>query len=286
MNNKCKFTTILWGVGKKKGEKIKKKYNSRSKALEKVPFSGIKFLLFSNFVVLNENMATILNIETSTEVCSVALTSEGQVLDHHENYDGQTHATLLSQYVQDALRYVRSRELKLDAVAVSMGPGSYTGLRIGMSEAKGLAFGLDVPLIGVNTLQLLTVSAMFRDFYADDALYVPMIDARRMEVYTAVYRSSLEAVQEPMALILDEHSFADMLAQQPMVFMGNGSAKARSIIVHEHAIFVDGIKPVAIDMMALSEKAFREGRFIDVAYSSPFYLKEFQATRPKNKVLG
>ena len=120
-------------------------------------------------------MATILNIETSTEVCSVALTSEGGVLDHRENYDGQTHATLLSQYVKEMLDYARSREIKLDAVAVSIGPGSYTGLRIGLSEAKGLAFGLQVPLIGVNTLKLLTVSTMFHHFIDDEKLlYVPM----------------------------------------------------------------------------------------------------------------
>ena len=128
-------------------------------------------------------MATILNIETSTDVCSVALTSEGQVLDHRENYDGQTHATLLSQYVKEMLDYVRSRELVLDAIAVSIGPGSYTGLRIGLSEAKGLAFGLQVPLIGVNTLELLTVSTMFNHFMDEDGdklVYVPMIDARRM----------------------------------------------------------------------------------------------------------
>ena len=125
-------------------------------------------------------MANILNIETSTEVCSVALTSEGQVLDHYENYDGPAHATLLSTYVNDVLKYVRSRDIILDAVAVSIGPGSYTGLRIGLSEAKGLAFGMNLPLIGVNTLQLLTVSAMFHDYYEDDVLFVPMIDARRM----------------------------------------------------------------------------------------------------------
>ena len=171
-------------------------------------------------------MANILNIETSTEVCSVALTSEGQVMDHRENYDGQTHATLLSLYVKDMLEYARSREIRLDAIAVSIGPGSYTGLRIGLSEAKGLSFGLNVPLIGVNTLQLLTVSTMFNHYIDDDkALYVPMIDARRMEVYTAVYNSALEEVMEPQALILDEHSFSDFLEQgYNLVVMGNGSA--------------------------------------------------------------
>lgn len=231
-------------------------------------------------------MATILNIETSTEVCSVALTCEGQVLEHHENYDGQTHATLLSAYVKDALEYVRTRELKLDAVAVSMGPGSYTGLRIGLSEAKGLAFGMEVPLIGVNTLQLLVVTTMFHNFFdEDDILYVPMIDARRMEVYTAAYNSALQAVIEPQAMIIDENSFSDILAEHKVVFMGNGSNKVREVIKHPNAVFVDGIKPVALEMMALAEKAFRESDFIDVAYSTPLYLKEFQATTPKKKVL-
>lgn len=231
-------------------------------------------------------MATILNIETSTEVCSVALTCEGQVLEHHENYDGQTHATLLSAYVKDALEYVRTRELKLDAVAVSIGPGSYTGLRIGLSEAKGLAFGMEVPLIGVNTLQLLVVTTMFHNFFdEDDILYVPMIDARRMEVYTAAYNSALQAVIEPQAMIIDENSFSDILAEHKVVFMGNGSNKVREVIKHPNAVFVDGIKPVALEMMALAEKAFRESDFIDVAYSTPLYLKEFQATTPKKKVL-
>lgn len=233
-------------------------------------------------------MANILNIETSTEVCSVALTSEGQVMDHRENYDGQTHATLLSLYVKDMLEYARSREIRLDAIAVSIGPGSYTGLRIGLSEAKGLSFGLNVPLIGVNTLQLLTVSTMFNHYIDDDkALYVPMIDARRMEVYTAVYNSALEEVMEPQALILDEHSFSDFLEQgYNLVVMGNGSDKAHQLLIHDRLRFISGVKPVAVDMMALAERAWREQQFIDVAYSTPLYLKEFQATKPKNPVLN
>lgn len=233
-------------------------------------------------------MANILNIETSTEVCSVALTSEGQVLDHRENYEGQTHATMLSQYVKDMLEYARTREIKLDAIAVSIGPGSYTGLRIGLSEAKGLAFGLQVPLIGVNTLQLLTVSTMFNHFIEDDdVLYVPMIDARRMEVYTAVYNPALDAVLEPQAMILDGNSFGDLLQQgHTLVAVGNGSDKAREVLTHERMRFIAGVKPAAVDMMALAEKAYREQSFIDVAYSTPLYLKEFQATRPKNPLLN
>lgn len=233
-------------------------------------------------------MATILNIETSTEVCSVALTSEGQVLDHRENYDGQTHATLLSQYVQEMLQYARTRDINLDAIAVSIGPGSYTGLRIGLSEAKGLAFGLNVPLIGVNTLQLLVVSTMFNHFIDEEkVLYVPMIDARRMEVYTAAYNAALEPVLEPQAMILDEQSLVDLNQQgYTLVLMGNGSDKAHQVLTRDGVRFVAGIKPVAVDMMALAEKSFREQRFIDVAYSTPLYLKEFQATKPKNPVLG
>lgn len=233
-------------------------------------------------------MATILNIETSTEVCSVALTSEGQVLDHRENYDGQTHATLLSQYVKEMLDYTRSREIKLDAIAVSIGPGSYTGLRIGLSEAKGLAFGMQVPLIGINTLQLLTVSTMFSHFIDEDKLlYVPMIDARRMEVYTAAYDAALETVLEPQAMVLDEHSMDALLGDgHTLVLMGNGSDKAMKVHTHERVRHIGGVKPVAVDMLALAERAWREQQFIDVAYSTPLYLKEFQATKPRNPILG
>ena len=233
-------------------------------------------------------MATILNIETSTEVCSVALTSEGQVLDHRENYEGQTHATLLSQYVKEMLDYARTRELRIDAIAVSIGPGSYTGLRIGLSEAKGLAFGLQVPLIGVNTLKLLTVSTMFHHFIDDEkVLFIPMIDARRMEVYTAAYDSALEPAVEPQAMILDESSFSNLLSQgYTLVVMGNGSDESRQVLKHDRIRFVEGIKPVAVDMLALSEKAYREQDFIDVAYSTPLYLKDFQATKPKNPILN
>ncbi len=229
-------------------------------------------------------MANILNIETSTIVCSVALSSDGQVVDHHENYDGLNHATLLSQFIDDMLSTARRKELRLDAIAVSIGPGSYTGLRIGLSQAKGLAYGLGLPLIGINTLQLLTVQTMFREFLVDVVLYVPMIDARRMEVYAAVYDNALNAIVEPQAMILDETSLSDLLDSHQLVMTGNGAEKASSVIKHPNARFMPDVRPVAVDMLALAEKAFRESRFIDVAYSTPLYLKDFQATVAKKKL--
>ncbi|MBQ1725103.1 MAG: tRNA (adenosine(37)-N6)-threonylcarbamoyltransferase complex dimerization subunit type 1 TsaB [Muribaculaceae bacterium] len=232
-------------------------------------------------------MATILNIETSSSVCSVALTSDGTVLEHHENSDGQQHAVLLAPYVESLLKYVRTRELTLDAVAVSVGPGSYTGLRIGLSHAKGLAYGLKVPLIGVPTLKLIAVQAMFAHFFEDDdVVLVPMIDARRMEVYTAAYDMALNPVMDAQAMIIDEHSLDALLEQHDRVVLaGDGAEKAMNVIKHPRAMFIGGIKPVAVDMMALAEKAYREGQFIDVAYSTPLYLKEYQAGKPSKKVL-
>lgn len=230
-------------------------------------------------------MANILNIETSTDVCSVALSSEGMVLVHHEEYENQSHAKVLSVFIDDVLKYATSREIKLDAIAVSQGPGSYTGLRIGLSEAKGLCFGFNIPLIGINTLQLLTVSVLFSHFYEEEVLFVPMIDARRKEVYTAVYNNALEAVVKPHAKILDENSFMDLLQEKKLIFFGNGATKAKDIIVHDNAVFIDKVKPVALDMVALSEKCYRRGEFIDVAYSTPIYLKEFYTTKSNKNIL-
>lgn len=228
-------------------------------------------------------MANILNIDTSTDVCSVALTSEGTVLEHREDYEGQNHAKVLSSFINDMLDYATPRGIKLDAVAVSMGPGSYTGLRIGLSEAKGLCFGLDIPLIGISTLELLTVTVMFREFWDDDILFVPMIDARRKEVYTGVYDLALNKIMQPQPLILDENSFQEYKDKQ-IVFFGNGSDKAKDIIQLPNARFIKNIRPEAVNMMALSERSFRNNNFIDIAYSTPEYLKDFQSTTPKKKI--
>lgn len=229
-------------------------------------------------------MAVILNIETSTNVCSVALTDNGMILEHREDYKGQNHAALLSGYIKLCLEYLKSHDLKLDAVAVSIGPGSYTGLRIGLSEAKGLAYALNVPLIGIDTLKIMTASVMFNHDIDPDAMFAPMIDARRMEVYTSVLDLGLTEAMKPAPLILEEDSYSQWLNNGPVVFFGNGSDKAREIITHHNARFINGIVPLATDMLALAEIAFRRDDFIDLAYSVPAYLKDFQATKPKDKI--
>ena len=226
-------------------------------------------------------MAVILNIETSTNVCSVALTAEGTILCHREDFNGQNHATLLSGFIKDCLDHLRQHELMLEAVAVSIGPGSYTGLRIGLSEAKGLCYALNIPLIGIPTLKIPCVNVMFGYEVDGTELFAPMIDARRMEVYTAVYDFALDTLVEPTPLILEPGSFSEFLNKHKVLFFGNGSNKASDIIKNENAIFVPDIYPLAVDMLPLAEQAYMKRDFIDLAYSVPVYLKDFQATKPK-----
>lgn len=231
-------------------------------------------------------MAVILNIDTTTAVCSAALTAEGQILCHDENFEGRNHASLLSGYIKKCLDFAAERELKLDAVAVSLGPGSYTGLRIGLSEAKGLAFALDIPLIGISTLELMATRVMFStDDIDPESILVPMIDARRMEVFTAAYDFGLQQLMEPQPLILNEDSYSDLLAlNRPVLFFGDGSDKARKVIDSPNAVFVPEVVPLAVDMVALAERNFLRRDFIDLAYSTPEYLKDFQATKPKRLI--
>lgn len=228
-------------------------------------------------------MAVILNIDTTTTVCSAALTAEGMILCHAEDYEGRNHASLLSGFIKKCLDFAHERELKLDAVAVSMGPGSYTGLRIGLSEAKGLAYALDIPLIGINTLELLTTRVMFSsDEISEDSIFVPMIDARRMEVFTAAYDFGLNELIKPEPMILNENSFSEILSSgRPVLIFGDGSGKASEVIKAHNATFIPDVVPLAVDMIALSERDFALRKFIDTAYSTPLYLKEFQATKPK-----
>lgn len=230
-------------------------------------------------------MAVILNIDTSTTVCSAALSAEGMILTHYEDFKGRNHAAMLSGMIKGCLERLEELELKLDAVAVSMGPGSYTGLRIGLSEAKGLAYGLSIPLIGIDTLKIMAVDVMFSRDLDPDAILVPMIDARRMEVYTAAYDIALQPLMQPQALIIDDTSYGGVLAHgRPVLFFGDGSSKAKDVITAPNAEFIDDICPLATSMIALSESAYGRREFIDTAYSVPAYLKEFQATRPKSRI--
>lgn len=231
-------------------------------------------------------MAVILNIDTTTAVCSAALTAEGMVLCHAEDFEGRNHAALLSGFIKRCLDFAAERELKLEAVAVSMGPGSYTGLRIGLSEAKGLAYALEVPLIGVRTLELMATRVMFSaDDIDPESILVPMIDARRMEVFTAAYDFGLNELMKPGPLILDENSYAGLIATgRPVLLFGDGSAKAAEVIKAPNVRIIPDITPLAVDMVALAERAYTRREFIDLAYSTPLYLKEFQATVPKSKI--
>lgn len=236
-------------------------------------------------------MAVILNIETSNTACSVALTAEGMILHHMEEMEGMNQARLISDFIKSCLDFAADKELTVDAVAVSLGPGSYTGLRIGLSEAKGLAYGLNVPLIGIPTLELMATRVMFSTDDVDpDSIFVPMVDARRMEVYTAAYDFGLTPLITPGPLILDADSYRQILnTGRPVLFFGNGMPKWRDLLgldAPDNAVFVDGVEPLAVDMVALAERAHARREFIDVAYSTPMYLKDFQATTPKNKTLG
>lgn len=233
---------------------------------------------------------TILNIETSTNVCSAAVTFDGMVLCQREDFSGHNHATLLSGFIKDCLDHIAAHEMKLDAVAVSIGPGSYTGLRIGLSEAKGLCYALNIPLIGIDTLKIMAVEVMFNPQVCGDEKFVPMIDARRKEVYTAVYDMALDTHVPPTPLILDGDGqegipsaalYDRYLDGGKVLFFGNGSDKARDIITSPNAVFVPDIHPLAANMLPLAEQAFMRRDFLDLAYSVPLYLKEFQATKPK-----
>lgn len=230
-------------------------------------------------------MATILNIETSGKICSVAVTKDGAVEYQLEDHEGMMHAERLAPFVEKCMDEIARKEMKLDAVAVSIGPGSYTGLRIGLSLAKGLAFSLGIPLIGVSTLEILAVKVMFRNFeFTGEELLVPMIDARRMEVFTGIYDFALHPKEAPGPKILDENSYREYLDNNQVWFVGDATEKARKVISHPNAHWVDGLNPVARDMLALSEKKFREEDFLDLAYSTPEYLKEYQTTVPRSKV--
>ncbi|MBR7017588.1 MAG: tRNA (adenosine(37)-N6)-threonylcarbamoyltransferase complex dimerization subunit type 1 TsaB [Prevotella sp.] len=226
-------------------------------------------------------MSCILNIETSTDVCSVSASQDGAVIFNEEDHSGPNHAVKLGIFVDEALSFIDSHAIPLDAVAVSSGPGSYTGLRIGTSMAKGICYGRDAKLIAIPTLELMSVPVLLREELEDDALLCPMIDARRMEVYAAVYDRALHPLRPVQADIVEADTYISFLEAHPMYFFGNGAAKCKEILQHPNAHFIEGIEPLAKWMFPLAEKRIALEQFEDVAYFVPFYLKDFVAKMPK-----
>lgn len=228
-------------------------------------------------------MACILHIETSTNVCSVAVSEDGQCIFEQETRgEHGAGAERLGTMVDEALSFTDNHAIPFDAVAVSCGPGSYTGLRIGVSMAKGVCFGRDLKLIAVPTLELLCVPVLLRrPDLEENALLCPMLDARRMEVYAALYDRALHEVRPVGADVVDAETYRQWLDERPIYFFGNGAQKCMDVINHPNAHFIDGIEPIAKWMQPLAEKRFLNGQTEDVAYFVPFYLKDFVAIKPK-----
>lgn len=222
-------------------------------------------------------MPLILNIETATEVCSVALARDGKLLSLRESKNGYTHSENITVFIEEVIIEAGTSLQALDAIAVSKGPGSYTGLRIGVSAAKGLCFALDKPLIAVYTLQSLTNKFLNTEPGArnPDFFFTPMIDARRMEVYCAVYDSERNEVEATSAKIIERNSFEKIISDSKVYFFGSGAMKCKSLITHPNAVFTENVFASAASMTSLSEKLFAEKKFEDTAYFEPFYLKDF-----------
>ncbi|KEQ28014.1 peptidase M22 [Pedobacter antarcticus 4BY] len=227
-------------------------------------------------------MATILQIETATQVCSVALSVDGQTTYLKEIAAQNIHASSLTLFIQDVMQRSGLDFNALDAVAVSKGPGSYTGLRIGVSTAKGLCFALDKSLIAVDTLKMMA-SGFIKQHAGYTGLVCPMIDARRMEVFTALYSVNLDCVLPVEAKIVDEQSYRHEL-HQDITFIGDGAMKCADILAHNHAHFNSDNFNSAGAMSQLAFDAFQLQRFEDLAYFEPFYLKDFMITQPKKKI--
>jgi tRNA threonylcarbamoyladenosine biosynthesis protein TsaB len=223
-------------------------------------------------------VAYILNIETSTTNCSVSLSFEGETLVLKEDYDkNYSHAERLHVYIDEVLKQAHIKSSQLDAIAVSKGPGSYTGLRIGVSTAKGLCFALGKPLIAISTLE-----ALAHQVKTKEGVIIPMLDARRLEVYSAVFDSSYNRLRETQAQVLNEDSFKSYLKEGKVTFIGNGVAKTKELISHKNAVFIEGKLPSANQMSLLSFNKYKKSDIEDVAYFEPYYLKDFVALKPQN----
>lgn len=229
-------------------------------------------------------MSCILSIETSTDVCSVAMSENGQCIFKDEDHSGPNHAVSLGVFVDEALSFTDNHAIPLGAVAVSQGPGSYTGLRIGVSMAKGICYGRDVPLLAVPTLEVMAVPVLLNHEIEEDALLCPMIDARRMEVYSAIYDRALKPLRETRADVVDGDTYREFLDNHPVYFFGNGAAKCMETINHPNAHLIEGIEPLAKYMFPLAERKWVQKEYEDVAYFVPFYLKDFVAKMPKKLI--
>ncbi|MBL6446368.1 tRNA (adenosine(37)-N6)-threonylcarbamoyltransferase complex dimerization subunit type 1 TsaB [Fulvivirga sp. 29W222] len=226
-------------------------------------------------------MSLILSIETATAVCSVALHHNGQLIGTQTLYIEKSHSGLLAPVIDSLVKYCGFTLNDLSAVAVSEGPGSYTGLRIGVSTAKGLCFALDIPLVAVNTLEAMAFGV--NKYNRSEALLCPMIDARRMEVYCLIATHNMEIVEHTKPEIIDTTSFENFLLKSKVLFFGNGAAKCEEVITSENALFIDNVYPDASNVGFIAYRKYQEQKFEDVAYFEPFYLKEFRITKPKAK---
>lgn len=236
-------------------------------------------------------MATILNIETATPLCSVALSVNGMVVSQRETTEEKSHASQLTVFIEEILKENSIKISDLDAVAVGKGPGSYTGLRIGVSTAKGLCFGVNLPLIAISTLSILfkqviiTAGSMVCEALTKtDTLFCPMIDARRMEVFTCLINNKGLETGPIEAKIIDQNTYQQLLARQTLVFFGSGMEKCRDVLSHPNAVFISGVYPHSSALAQLAEEKFFERRFENVAYFEPFYLKDFIATTSKKSL--
>ncbi len=234
-------------------------------------------------------MPLILGIETATTICSVALVKEGKLLAIRESTGARDHSAMLTTYIAEVFTEAGLTYPQLDAIAVSMGPGSYTGLRIGVSSAKGLCYALDKPFIAIDTLKSLTWQALQickqQEKDTERALLVPMLDARRMEVYTAMFDQKLQVIEPVNALIVTEDSFASFAGRE-IIYFGDGASKCNSFFESkENFTFLDDINLSAVPVCMLAESEFNANNFADVAYCEPFYLKDFIAGKPRVKGL-
>lgn len=230
-------------------------------------------------------MALILNLDTSTSICSVALSDQEKLLAYRENDEGKNHASLLTRFIDEVLKESGREPGEIDAVSVSKGPGSYTGLRIGVSTAKGMAYALSIPVIALPTLKIMASGYLSENNpVQENDLLCPMIDARRMEVFTTMFTREIKEFRNVQADIIDENSYQEIRKDHRLIIFGDGAKKCENVLSGKEVFIDDNYRISAKHMISLSISEFEAENFENVAYFEPFYLKDFIATTPKNKV--